>query len=195
CRHFASLFFVDGTQTTEIYTLSLHDALPIYGDASVDTGENDTIKDLIKDMSMPSGYSTNCSGDGGCVVQFSHWLQNTDHFKDADITGQTGSEIKQVINVHTVGGFGAISAAGKKMLNDMAKYGHPQNSDHLNTDGSSKHYYSASDEEALTKALLEVFGGIASTAGNFAAPAVAVNSFNSLEHRDELYYSVFQPSE
>src|SRR5690606_41652196 len=84
CRHFASLFFVDGTQTTEIYTLSLHDALPIYGDASVDTGENDTIKDLIKDMSMPSGYSTNCSGDGGCVVQFSHWLQNTDHFKDAE---------------------------------------------------------------------------------------------------------------
>ena len=165
------------------------------GDASVDEDENETIKDLIKGMSMPSGYSTNCSGDGGCVVQFSYWLQNTDHFKDADITGQTGSEIKQVINVHTVGGFGAITSTGKKMLNDMAKYGHPQNSDHLNADGSSKHYYSASDEDALTKALLEVFGGIASTAGNFAAPAVAVNSFNSLEHRDDLYYSVFQPSE
>ena len=29
-RHFFSFFFFNDTATTEIYTLSLHDALPIY---------------------------------------------------------------------------------------------------------------------------------------------------------------------
>src|SRR2546430_10627276 len=32
CLHGSSFFFFNDTATTEIYTLSLHDALPIYGD-------------------------------------------------------------------------------------------------------------------------------------------------------------------
>src|SRR6266496_1065772 len=34
--HFFFFFFFNDTATTEIYTLSLHDALPIYGRAAVD---------------------------------------------------------------------------------------------------------------------------------------------------------------
>src|SRR5690554_6998379 len=37
------LFFFHATATTEIYTLSLHDALPIYADTSVCPGENVTL--------------------------------------------------------------------------------------------------------------------------------------------------------
>src|SRR3989442_7722009 len=33
-------FFFNDTATTEIYTLSLHDALPIYGELRVDRGDN-----------------------------------------------------------------------------------------------------------------------------------------------------------
>src|SRR3712207_7166239 len=34
CNHTISFFFFNDTATTEIYTLSLHDALPISGDAT-----------------------------------------------------------------------------------------------------------------------------------------------------------------
>src|SRR5439155_20335740 len=38
CRLFTIFFFFDGASTTEIYTLSLHDALPIYVGPSVLAG-------------------------------------------------------------------------------------------------------------------------------------------------------------
>src|SRR5438874_12283505 len=37
---FSSFFFFNDTATTEIYTLSLHDALPIYLSASANTASN-----------------------------------------------------------------------------------------------------------------------------------------------------------
>src|SRR5205809_1770572 len=39
----SSFFFLNDTATTEIYTLSLHDALPISGDANVQPGDGDGI--------------------------------------------------------------------------------------------------------------------------------------------------------
>lgn len=168
------------------------------GAPSSDTDANDEVQALIKNKSIPNELDKSCSGDGGCTVAFSYWLQNTDHFTDADLLDKVdpnASEIAQPIYVHTVGGFSGISEAGKTYLSNIAKYGHPLTSDNLNADGTSKHYYSADNETELTKALSKVFGGIANSAGNFAAPVVAVNAFNSLEHRDELYYSVFKPTE
>ena len=171
------------------------------GAPSSDTGANSDIAELVKNMSFPSGatsLSKNCSGDGGCADELAYFLQNKDHFVDATLTGKSdpnAAEVDQKIFVHTVGGFSGITQDGKDLLNNIAKYGHPLTAEHLKADGTSKHYYSASDEAGLTKALTEVFGGISNSAGNFAAPVVAVNAFNSLEHRDELYYSVFQPAE
>src|SRR5690606_14849068 len=84
------------------------------------------------------------------------------------------------INVHTVGGFN-VGDTANKMLENMALHG----------EGI---FQVADNEDKLASALNVIFGSISDRAGNFAAPAVAVNSFNSLEHRDELYYSVFQPA-
>jgi len=177
------------------------------GEASSDEGANSEIHNLFDDNSTNPGgairlpndesLSENCRGSGGCTEELAYWLQNKDHFKDSDLTTNTsgGSEVRQNIYVHTVGGFSGISKDGKTYLSNVAKFGHPLNDSELNGDGTSKHYYNAKDEESLTAALLKVFGGIANTAGNFAAPVVAVNAFNSLEHREELYYSVFKPSE
>ncbi|MBU2040267.1 MAG: hypothetical protein KKH95_14075 [Gammaproteobacteria bacterium] len=169
------------------------------GAPSSDSGSDDRIKDLIQNMTFPSGSDLEKDCDyHSCAEEFAYWLQHTDHFKDSTLTGKSdpnAAEIDQNIYVHTVGGFSGISQDGKDLLDDIAKYGHPLTAEHLKSDGTSKHYYSASDEAGLTKALTEVFGGISNSAGNFAAPVVAVNAFNSLEHRDELYYSVFQPAE
>lgn len=53
----------------------------------------------------------------------------------------------------------------------------------------------AQDFDELKTALTKIFDDISQSAGIFAAPAVAVNAFNSLEQLDQLYYSVFQPHE
>lgn len=174
------------------------------GAPSADSESDSNVQTLVDNLTFPanSGLSDSCSfnkDSSSCAEELAYWLQKNDHFKDADLTGKSdpnAAEIDQPIYVHTVGGFSGINEFGKKLLNDIAKYGHPLTAEHLESDGkTSKHYYSASDETELTEALIEVFGGISNSAGNFAAPVVAVNAFNSLEHRDELYYSVFQPAE
>lgn len=172
------------------------------GAPSSDGGADSSIRTLISNESFPTddSLSKNCSygSSSSCAEELAYWLQNNDHFKDSSLTGNTdpnASEVTQSVYVHTVGGFSGIDTFGKQLLNDIAKYGHPLTSENLDAFGNSKHYYSADDEASLTKALTQVFGGIANSAGNFAAPVVAVNAFNSLEHRDELYYSVFKPAE
>ncbi len=174
------------------------------GAPSADSESDSNVQTLVDNLTFPanSGLSDSCSFDkdkSSCAEELAYWLQKHDHFTDADLTGKSdpnAAEIDQPIYVHTVGGFSGINEFGKKLLNDIAKYGHPLTAEHLESDGkTSKHYYSANDETQLTEALIEVFGGISNSAGNFAAPVVAVNAFNSLEHRDELYYSVFQPAE
>src|SRR5690554_1553024 len=171
------------------------------GMASSDAGANSFISNKVSNMSFPSGLSKNCDGNEGCAVPFAYYLQNTDHFQDKDITGEddpNATEVKQNISLHVVGGFAGITSDAEKMLNNAALYGHPLTEEHytvVNGKKVSKHYYKSDDEEGLTKALLDVFGGISSTAGNFAAPSVAINAFNSLEHGDEVYFSIFQPGE
>src|SRR5690606_22780746 len=133
------------------------------GAPSSDSGADSLIRNEIKSLSFPSGsgLSKNCSaGDSSsCAEELAYWLQKTDHFTDSELTGKSdsnASEVVQSVYVHTVGGFSGINEFGKKLLNGIALYGHPLTSEHQNADGTSKHYYSANDEEELTKALVTV---------------------------------------
>lgn len=172
------------------------------GAPSSDNSANGQIQSMLQNsgLSRPSGIFKYCGsqGNNSCAEELAYVLQNKDNFVDSQLNGSidpNADEIDQKIYVHTVGGFSGIDQYGKDLLNNIAKFGHPINDEHVNEDGTSKHYYLASDEDAIVDALNKLFGGIANSAGNFAAPVVAVNSFNSLEHREELYYSVFQPAE
>ena len=55
-------------------------------------------------------------------------------------------------------------------------------------------YYTADNAEELTTALTEILDNIIEQDVSFTAPAVAVNTFNRLTHRDELYVSMFKPT-
>src|SRR3712207_8690168 len=59
-------FFFNDTATTEIYTLSLHDALPIYGEP--DHGEH-ARSDEHPDDELPDGASPGDAGDKGAHVR------------------------------------------------------------------------------------------------------------------------------
>src|SRR2546430_10156802 len=56
CRYFICLlfFFFNDTATTEIYPLSLHDALPIYVDAAADLGQ---YRRLLVDIDVEAGLT------------------------------------------------------------------------------------------------------------------------------------------
>jgi type IV pilus assembly protein PilY1 len=55
-------------------------------------------------------------------------------------------------------------------------------------------YYSANDAASLESAFRNILQSILTDAASFASPSVAVNSFNELENRNEIYFAVFEPS-
>jgi len=148
------------------------------GAPSNDTGANDEIQNLIKNVDFPSGsdFDKDCSGNGGCADELAYYLSHYD--QNLHLPG------KQIVKTSVIGGFfdendsggasdieymKAIAAAGKGEF-------------HLASDGAS-----------IVAALGIELGNTSSTPATFVAPAVAANSFNSLEHLDQLYYAMFVP--
>lgn len=164
------------------------------GEPSRDTGANGKIKSLISSdpefSSFPpnSGLSLNCSGDGGCADELAYYLNNYD--QRPDLAG------KQTIRTFVIGGFiqdtssesngsGENSDAasnndldGIPLLKSIARHG-----------GTT--YLSGDSYQDIVTALAEVFGSASETPTTFVAPALATNTYNSLEHQDELYYAMF----
>lgn len=144
------------------------------GEASVDQSSNRYIQNLIRsytDPDKPAIMQNNCSGDGGCAEELAFYTHNTD--------ASTTLPGEQRIYVHTIGGFDS-RARGK--LNSIATHG-----------GGIASYGESAD--TLKVELTKIFDEISKSAASFTAPAVSVNAYNNLENLDELYYSVFKPSD
>ncbi len=153
------------------------------GAPSVDESSNAAIRDLIKNIDFPNDpdaelqLSKDCSGNGGCADELAYYLFNYD--QNPDLPGI------QRIRTHVVGGFlddtDPDSVAGEKLMKSIAKHG-------------AGKYLAADSYETLVKALEATVGSVADTPATFVAPAISANSYNSLEHLDELYYAMFEPS-
>ena len=147
------------------------------GDSSVDGESNDAIRDLIRGMpDKPSAISTSCSSNGGgnvsnltdsCIEEIAYYMYHTDDHPQ--------------VHFHAIGGF-LENNNSQTFLDNAAYYG----------GGISA---AADDYASLKASLTKIFDDISQSAGTFAAPAVAVNAFNSLEQLDQMYYSVFKPNE
>lgn len=68
------------------------------------------------------------------------------------------------------------------------------NMEKVSTDGKDG-TFTASDTESLAAAFLEAFDLIDKQSRSIAAPGVAINQMNRFQHLDQLYYSIFEPSE
>src|SRR5256885_16652005 len=69
----SSLFFFNDTATTEIYTLSLHDALPIYGGTDIWVVRTDSLGKQLWDNSYGGTnydgvYDIRVTADGGFIL-------------------------------------------------------------------------------------------------------------------------------
>ncbi len=142
------------------------------GAPTSDSSANNAIKELVADITLPSGLSKECSGNGNCMEELAYWMQNTDHALD-----KTGN---QAITTYTIGGFDL--ASGVERLKLAAEWG-------------GGRYFEANNTVGLTEALDSIFLDILATDSTFTAPAVSVNAFNASEHRDELFYALFRPND
>ena len=145
------------------------------GSPTSDDEANNLAKNLLsqlpsKDFPSYKYFSTNCKYSGGCAEELAYAYHNLDNADHLDGT--------QAITIHTIGGF--IGGRTQDRMNDIAHFG-----------GGIAQEGSNSTE--LRTALKKVFDSISSSSGSFTAPALTVNAYNSLEHSDQLYYSVFQP--
>jgi type IV pilus assembly protein PilY1 len=106
-----------------------------------------------------------CSGN--CLDEMSKYLHNHDL--------SAALPEAQVVDTYTIGFF-----ADSLLLRATAENGNGK-------------YYTADDADSLAAALGNVLREIEAQDVSFSAPAISVNNFNRLTHRDELYFTLFHP--
>ncbi len=135
----------------------------------VDDAETPDIVDNLPDWEGVLGY-TGCTGtaEGDCLDDIADYL-NSD-----DISTDSG---EQKVITHTIG-----FDINLPILEEAALRG-------------GGDYFLADDVESLTIALLEIVNDITDRSLSFAAPAVAVNSFNRTRNLNDLYLTTFAARE
>jgi type IV pilus assembly protein PilY1 len=124
---------------------------------------------------LPNWFGTmgnaNCVGaaDGDCADDIAQYLYTND--TQPTVPGA------QLVTTHTIG-----FAINLPILAETARV-------------SGGEYFLADDIESLTLALMRIFTDINEESLSFAAPAVAVNSFNRTQNLNDLYLTAFQASE
>jgi len=109
------------------------------------------------------------TGDGACLDDIAGYLYR--HDMDPDTAGL------QYVTTHTIG-----FSLDLPILQSTA------------TEGGGD-YFQADDIESLSLTLMKIFTAINEESLSFAAPAVAVNSFNRTQNFNDLYLTAFQASE
>ncbi len=108
------------------------------------------------------------TGEGDCLDDIANYLNKGDISTDAG---------EQNVTTHTIG-----FAVDLDLLEDAARRG-------------GGDYFLADDVESLTIALLEIVNDITTRSLSFAAPAVAVNTFNRTQNLNNLYMTTFAARE
>lgn len=116
------------------------------------------------------GASCDGSGDGHCLDDMAQYLH------EADLSALPG---KQTVTTYTIG-FGP-EVVGSTFLEDVARKG-------------GGRAYTAGNVNDLSAALQSIISEIQRSSATFASPTVSVNAFNRTQTNNELYVSVFKPT-
>lgn len=124
------------------------------------------------------GMSSTCAHNDAtpgtsCLKDLAGWMHDNDVY-----AGLGGA---QTVTTYTIGFGNGMSAAGRDLLDQTARRGGGQ-------------FFTAQDSDELSMALQSVFVQILAKTTSFTAPALSINAFNRQFHRDEIYLSLFKPS-
>ena len=134
------------------------------GEPTSDT-DADSYIEALPDFSTIVG-SSSCSGN--CLDELSKWMYEKDLNTDLND--------KQNVTTFTIG-----FQTDQALLQDTA-------------DNGGGEYHTAESATDLSRAFTSILTDILSINTTFVAPAVTVNAFNRLTHRDELFFAVFRPT-
>ncbi|MDJ0939076.1 MAG: PilC/PilY family type IV pilus protein [Woeseiaceae bacterium] len=131
--------------------------------------ETQSLVDSLPDWGTTLGYAgcTGGTGNGQCLDDIAEYLLQN------DISTEPGV---QVVTTHTIG-----FSVDLPILKETAQRG-------------GGDYFLADDVTSLTLALLEIVNDIQDRSLSFAAPAVAVNTFNRTQNLNDLYLTTFAAS-
>jgi type IV pilus assembly protein PilY1 len=132
---------------------------------TADNSANAKVQTLI-------GKNCNGSGDGKCLDDLTAWMYTHDLRPNLINT--------QSATTYTIG-FGP-EVGGSTLLQNTAA-------------GAGGQFYEAKDTATLSTVLTSITRNILSFNTSFTAPAVSVNAFNRTQNLNELYITVFRPSE
>jgi len=135
------------------------------GDPTYDSDADSDIA-ALPDFALTAGSCDFNSGDD-CLDEMAQYLFDYDQRTDLDDI--------QNVTTYTIG-----FATNQQLLQDAANKGGGK-------------YYTADDTIQLTTAFTQIISDILAVNTTFVAPAVPVNAFNRLTHRDELYFALFRP--
>ncbi|WP_211827136.1 hypothetical protein [Kistimonas asteriae] len=138
------------------------------GEPTNDYGRNREIRQWAQSNTNKRSCSSDKSGD--CLDELAEFLFTSDQSSTIDKD--------QFVKTYTVG-----FATDQELLRETA----------LSGTGDAKNYFTTNNTSGLVSALQEIIQDILSQDANFAAPGVAVNAYNKLTHKNELYYSMFKP--
>ena len=135
------------------------------GIATADNSANTNIQTLI-------GGNCAGAGDGRCLEEIAEYMYEND-------IRPTVAGVQNV-TTYTIG-FGPEVSGSAALQNTAA--------------GAGGVFYEASDTATLTTVLTNIVRTILDFNTSFTAPAVSVNAFNRTQNLDELFVTVFRPSE
>ena len=121
------------------------------------------------------GHACSGTGDGKCLDDLAHYMYTND-IRPSLINSQT-------VTTYTIGfDLQGADAAGKPLLQATAS-------------GAGGVFYEVKDTATLSTVLTSITRDILAFNTSFTAPAVSVNAFNRTQNLNDLYVTVFRPSE
>jgi type IV pilus assembly protein PilY1 len=127
------------------------------------------------------GTATNSSSNThrtNCGTNLADFLRNQDQIPESKIFG------KQTVTTYTIAFGGDVSSPtslGGTFLRQVAEAGGGE-------------FFTAESTEDVANAFNAIISAILDKGTTFVAPAVTINTFNRLTHRNELYFALFEPS-
>jgi type IV pilus assembly protein PilY1 len=106
-----------------------------------------------------------------CTRELAYWMANTD---------QSTFDGDNFINTHTVG-FALTNQSTKTFLQQVATAG-------------NGNFYSAEDAATLADSFNQIIQEVLATDTTFVSASAAVNTFNRQDNKDEVYFSLFRPT-
>ena len=179
CGSNFNVLLTDGDPTGDVDADTLIAALP--GMKSAVLPPATPAANVCSDDGGDGSASGQDKGDGRCLNDIAKYMYDQDLFNDPAIT-PPAFEPKNNVRTYTIGFGDGMSAQGKALLESTAAV-------------SEGKYYEASDGVTLNAAFQDITRDVVDANVSFSAPTVAVNAFNRTQNLNDLYMTVFAPSD